>query len=181
MKKLLACLVVVLAAPVLLSGCEKKDEKKEEAKATAKKAEKKAEPVYDFTCKVFVRKKVQVYEGKATVEGDEAAAKEQAVKAACEKLPEADRLSCSDDARFEKSLATGSLTSDGKTTYTVTAKVKEKFPELTGKGSSRKDHDEACAAAIADACKLGGAEGDCVKAGTHEHKGYSKSKSLVQK
>ena len=113
-------------------------------------------------------------EGEASGE-DEAAALEAAYADACTRLPEDARADCKDEGKFEVMIAGGSATADGKTNYSKTVTLKAKVATVEGRGASTKSKDEACAAAVAEACKAAGATGDCVAAGTHQKRGESSS------
>lgn len=113
-------------------------------------------------------------EGKASGE-DEAAVLDAAFADACAKLPEDARADCKDEGKFEVTIAGGSATADGKTNYTKTVTLKAKVATVEGRGTSTTSKDEACAAAVAEACKAAGASGDCVAAGTHQKRGESSS------
>lgn len=133
-----------------------------------------AAPSNKYACKVFLARKATVEPVTASVSGDDqAAAEAQARKEACDKLPEAHRGECGDSERWSASVVNGSMTANGQTTHTVKVQLSQVQQRVTGKGESTESMDQACADALAAGCKAGGAEGDCVAAGTFEKQGES--------
>lgn len=142
----------------------------------AKKAEQASKTTY--ACKIqLAKKKIGPVKGEGN--GDsEAKAEEAAWSNVCNALPGAVREGCRDEKKFSVSKATGSASANGgPTNYTVTLTLESIEPEFAGEGSSEASRDEACAAAIADACGKAGEKGDCVAGGGFEKRGESLSKT----
>jgi len=142
---------------------------------------KKAEPTTKttFDCRIQVAKK-KIGPVKGEGNGDsEAKAEEAAWTNVCNALPGAVRDGCRDDKKFSVQKSTGSASANGgPTNYSVTLTLESIEPEFSGEGSSEASKDEACAAAIADACGKAGEKGDCVAAGGFEKRGESMSKTV---
>lgn len=144
----------------------------------AKKTEPAMKTVESHSCKAMIAEKVEPksYEGRA--EGpEEAKVAEDAWADVCGKLPEEQKASCKDEGKWEVMISGGSASAGGPTTYTKTIQLREKLTakEFSAESESETSVDEACAAAVAAACKAAGSEGDCVAKGTHEARGRSSS------
>lgn len=163
-------LLLSLSLVTLAAACSSEAKKEEAPKAEA--------TVVQHKCTIQVAPAGDPLrvEGSASGE-DEAAVLEAAWTDACAKLPEADRASCKDEGKFDVVISGGSATSGGKTHYSKTIALQAKVAQHEGRGESDKSKEEACKAAIAEACTAAGASGDCVAAGTHQKRGESSSTS----
>lgn len=132
-----------------------------------------------YACKIQVAKK-KIGPVKGEGNGDsEAKAEEAAWTNVCNALPGAVREGCRDDKKFSVQKSTGSASANGgPTNYSVTLTLESIEPEFAGEGSSEASKEEACGAAIADACGKAGEKGDCVAAGGFEKRGESLSKTV---
>jgi hypothetical protein len=97
--------------------------------------------------------------------------------AVCGKLPAADQPDCKNTKKWLASVTDGSATSGGATTYTATIRLERVLPSYSGKQTSETSQDDACKAALLDACKQAGATGDCVASGAFDQQGMSASSS----
>lgn len=130
------------------------------------------------TCTLQVSKKA---DGEFTATGsgeDPAKAEEAAWAEVCAKLPEAERASCRDEAKWAATKTSSSSTSGEATTHTTTLKLVPVAPSFDGEGTSEQSSDEACKAALAAACERAGAPRDCLAAG-YEKKGEARTKRTV--
>lgn len=157
-------------------GCSKKDEG---SKDKGKSATKGAGNEYTYDCKIFIRQKAPPpIKGKVKMGlEDEAAAKAEALKAACDQLPEAERAACPDKKKYRVQWVSASASSGGKTFHSPNVTLQAKVAEHKGKASGA-DKDKACKDATTAACKAAGAGGDCVSSGKWEQSGISTTKQL---
>lgn len=132
-------------------------------------------------CKIqLAKKKIGPVKGDGNGE-DPAKAEEAAWTAVCAALPGAVRDGCRDDKKFSVQKVAGSASANGgPTNYSVTLTLESIEPEFSGEGKSEASRDEACAAAIADACGKAGEKGDCVAGGGYEKRGESTSKTTTR-
>lgn len=135
-------------------------------------------PKTTHSCSVQVSEKAGGdYTGKGTGE-DPAKAEEAAWTDVCALLPEAERASCRDESKWSVTKTSSSATSGGTTTHSTTVTLVAIAPVFDGEGTSEQSSDEACKAALADACAKAGAQGDCLAAG-YEKKGEARTKKTV--
>lgn len=124
-------------------------------------------PVYE--CSVQLKQNPTIQPIKASASGpDEAVAKREAMNAACDQLPNSKRAFCADATRFKASVSTGTMQSGDTKTFTMTVKLTQVRPSISGKSTSNIDGEDACKKATLEACKIHGADTDCVAAGTHK-------------
>jgi len=167
-----AVLTIACAVALIATACGKDDDKK---------SGKKTGGDYEFGCKIFIKQKSSAKPIKGKVKTgleDEAKAKAEALKSACDQLPEAERASCPDKAKYKVQWVSASMSSNGKKFFSPNVTLKPKLAEHRGKGTSEASSDEACKAAIAAACKAAGATGDCIKSGKWEKTGQGTSKKM---
>lgn len=163
-------IIVLIPLSFLVAAC--KDQKNQSQAALENAA-------YEHTCYVQVTPKGPNDEFSGTgISDKDKEANEAAWKDVCGKLPEADRLDCREGAKWASSPTLGSATVNGKTTFTVTIKIRRVQKVEGGVGKSDLDGAAACKSAIENACQALGAQGNCVAAGTHELEGQAKEKKL---
>jgi Na+-transporting NADH:ubiquinone oxidoreductase subunit NqrF len=126
-----------------------------------------------YKCKIFIKKKAAPPIEASASDADKAKATDAAWKAACDKLPAADQADCHNKDKWSAQVSEATMTANGTSSTTITLKLEQQMPELKGKGVATTNKDDACAAALADACKAAGAQGDCVAAGGYEQTGKS--------
>jgi hypothetical protein len=141
------------------------DAKKEDA------GEKKAEgPTESHTCKIIVA----VDHGDTKYSGN-GATEDEALAAACEKIPEDQRGECKNEDKFSK--ATATMTLNDQTQFTVT--LKPKSAEFEAEKASDESQEIACTAALEEACKAAGETGDCVASGKYRKTGEMASSTRM--
>lgn len=162
--------LITAAAGLLLAGC-----------GAAESPSGAAASKTSYGCKVQVAKK-KIGPVKGSGNGEDAAkAEEAAWTEVCAALPGAVRDGCRDDKKFSVQKATASASANGgPTNYTVTLTLESIEPEFAGEGKSEASREEACAAAIAEACGKAGETGDCVAGGGYEKRGESLSKTVTR-
>ncbi|WP_096327770.1 hypothetical protein [Nannocystis exedens] len=132
-------------------------------------------PTIEYRCSIQVAKKsTGEFTGKGNGE-DPARADEAAWTDVCAKLPEAERPTCRDETKWSVSKSSMSAGGGGPTTHSTTLTLVAIAPLFEGEASSATSSDEACKAALADACTKAGSPGDCLSAG-FEKKGEARSK-----
>lgn len=134
-----------------------------------------ASPKTTYRCSVQVSKKSSgEFTGKGSGE-DPAKADEAAWTDVCAKLPEADRPTCRDEKKWSMTKSSMSASGGGPVTHSTTLTLTAIAPQFDGEGTSEASSEEACAAALSDACTKAGSPGDCLAAG-FEKKGEARSK-----
>lgn len=132
-------------------------------------------PKTEYRCSMQVAKKSS---GELTGKGngeDPAKADEAAWADVCAKLPEAERATCRDETKWSVSKSSMSASGGGPVSHSTTLTLVAIAPMFDGEASSEVSSDEACKAALADACTKAGSPGDCLSAG-YEKKGEARTK-----
>lgn len=140
-----------------------------DAKKSDEKAEKPA-PSKSHTCKIIVAAAV----GDTKYKGN-AATEDEAWAAACEQIPEEQRGDCKNEDKFSKQ--TTEVTVNDEKQYNVV--LKPKAQEFEAEKESTESSEAACKAALEEACKAAGSEGDCVASGKFEKRGEMASSTAV--
>lgn len=123
------------------------------------------------SCTIMVARKV-TGEFKGSASGDDRAKAEEAAWVdACARLPAADRAGCKDPAKFSPATSTGSGTANGVTSYSVQVTLTPVVTVVEGKAEAGTSKEEACQAALGQACAAAGEPGDCLAGGKFEKKG----------
>ncbi|MDC0721380.1 hypothetical protein [Nannocystis bainbridge] len=131
-------------------------------------------PKTEYRCSIQVANKASEFSGKGNGE-DPAKADEAAWTDVCAKLPEAERPSCRDESKWSMTKSSMSASGGGPTAHSTTLTLVAIAPMVDGEASSAVSSEEACKAALTDACAKAGSPGDCLAAG-FEKKGEARSK-----
>ncbi|WAS95418.1 hypothetical protein [Nannocystis punicea] len=133
-----------------------------------------ASPKTEYRCSIQVSKTASEFTGKGNGE-DPAKADEAAWTDVCAKLPEAERATCRDETKWTVTKSSMSASGGGPTSHSTTLALVAIAPMFEGEAFSEASSDEACKAALADACTKAGSPGDCLAAG-FEKKGEARTK-----
>ncbi|MBZ5708770.1 hypothetical protein [Nannocystis pusilla] len=136
-----------------------------------------ASPKTEYRCSIDVARAGGEFTGKGSGE-DPAKADEAAWTDVCAKLPEAERPTCRDETKWTVTKSSMSAGGGGSTTHSTTLTLVAIAPTFAGEATTEVSSDEACKAALADACSKAGAPGDCLAAG-YEKKGEARTKKTV--
>lgn len=132
------------------------------------------------SCTAMVAKKSVEYTG--TASGDDAARVEEAAWAdVCAKLPEAERDGCRDEKKFAVAKMGGSVNAGAGTTHDTNITSTSLAPTFEGESESEVSKEEACRAALANACTAAGQPGDCLAAGFEKKGEISSSQRSLGK
>lgn len=139
-----------------------------------------ASPKTEYRCSIQVAKKASgEFSGKGSGE-DPGKADEAAWADVCAKLPEAERATCRDETKWSMTKSSMSASGGGPTAHSTTLTLVAIAPTFDGEATTDVSSEEACKAALADACTKAGASGDCLAAG-YEKKGEARTKKTVMK